>query len=414
MQAVLVLSGVLFQEMPVRKACAKVGFPFEQLLYPQLATGERSVSAQQAFDLIALADVARREPEAVAFLLGETSDWPGWRGALRGTAFLVEFERFLQAYGHRGRYESDWALPRYREDPAPLFHALRAHLQEGSGKAPSDIAVRQERESAEAWAAFTERLSPWQRRTMLPRVRRAIRTVKQYYVWREKVRSDMMRVIEPVRMLHLVLADRFVERGWLDFREDYFLIDLADIGAVLEGRRTPETLRGIAARRAGERARHAALSMPLLMRESQLDQLIRTAGVSERSADESQLRGFPVSGGTVEAEVVVVRDPGDFGRMKRGAILVAPATDPSWTPLFTLASGVIVEVGGVLSHASTIAREYGLPALANVKHATKRLRTGERVRLDAVRGVVTRLDPPGAGIASPALDAVAARTASSR
>ena len=82
---------------------------------------------------------------------------------------------------------------------------------------------------------------------------------------------------------------------------------------------------------------------------------------------------------------MVVRDPGDFGRMKRGAILVAPATDPSWTPLFTLASGVIVEVGGVLSHASTIAREYGLPALANVKHATKRLRTGERVRLDAVQ-----------------------------
>jgi pyruvate,water dikinase len=118
-----------------------------------------------------------------------------------------------------------------------------------------------------------------------------------------------------------------------------------------------------------------------------------------------------VSGGIVEAEVVVVRDPGDFGRMKRGAILVAPATDPSWTPLFTLASGVIVEVGGVLSHASTIAREYGLPALAKVKHATKRLRTGDRVRLDAVRGVITRLDQP-AGVASP--DGVEERTASSR
>jgi phosphohistidine swiveling domain-containing protein len=94
-----------------------------------------------------------------------------------------------------------------------------------------------------------------------------------------------------------------------------------------------------------------------------------------------------------------VRDPGDFGRMKRGAILVAPATDPSWTPLFTLASGVIVEVGGVLSHASTIAREYGLPAVANVKHATKRLRTGERVRLDAVNGVVHRLENSPASLA---------------
>ena len=115
------------------------------------------------------------------------------------------------------------------------------------------------------------------------------------------------------------------------------------------------------------------------------------AGVTGASVDESRLSGHPVSGGCVEAEVVIVRDPADFGRMKRGAILVAPATDPSWTPLFTLASGVIVEVGGVLSHASTIAREYGLPALANVKQATRRLRTGERVRLDATHGFVERL-----------------------
>ena len=89
----------------------------------------------------------------------------------------------------------------------------------------------------------------------------------------------------------------------------------------------------------------------------------------------------------------MIRRPGDFGRMKRGAILVAPATDPSWTPLFTLAAGVIVEVGGVLSHASTIAREFGLPAIANVKHATRRLRTGERVRLDAHSGRIERITP---------------------
>src|SRR4030095_9605602 len=126
---------------------------------------------------------------------------------------------------------------------------------------------------------------------------------------------------------------------------------------------------------------------------SQLRSLIRTAGVSEMTGTDEDLRGQPVSGGCVEAEVVVVCDPGDFRHMRRGAILVAPATDPSWTPLFTLAAGVIVEVGGVLSHASPIAREYGLPALANVKHATKRLRTGDRVRLDATNGVIQRLPP---------------------
>jgi phosphohistidine swiveling domain-containing protein len=103
------------------------------------------------------------------------------------------------------------------------------------------------------------------------------------------------------------------------------------------------------------------------------------------------LRGLCVSAGCAEGEVVVMHDPSEFSRMKPGAILVAPGTDPSWTPLFTLASGVIVEIGGILSHASTVAREYGLPALANVRHATKILKDGERVRLDATNGTVQRL-----------------------
>jgi pyruvate,water dikinase len=106
------------------------------------------------------------------------------------------------------------------------------------------------------------------------------------------------------------------------------------------------------------------------------------------------MRGTPVSRGSVEADVVVITDPADFASMRRGAILVTRATDPSWTPLFTLASGVIVEVGGVLSHASTIAREYGLPALANVKHATKRLKTGDRVVLNATEGFVRKAAAP--------------------
>ena len=88
-----------------------------------------------------------------------------------------------------------------------------------------------------------------------------------------------------------------------------------------------------------------------------------------------------------------MRDPSEFATMKRGAILVAPATDPSWTPLFTLASGVIVEVGGMLSHASTIAREYGLPALANVKNATRILQD-RRSRARSTRpAAVTRREP---------------------
>jgi phosphoenolpyruvate synthase/pyruvate phosphate dikinase len=128
--------------------------------------------------------------------------------------------------------------------------------------------------------------------------------------------------------------------------------------------------------------------MPLFMRESELPRLIRRATADLPAAEVSTLHGTCVSPGVAEGEVMVLREPSEFARMKRGAILVAPATDPSWNPLFTLAAGVIVEIGGMLSHASTVAREYGLPALANVKDATRRLNDGDRVHLDATGGVV--------------------------
>jgi pyruvate,water dikinase len=402
MQPVFILCGVSLFEAPIQKLCEKLGYSYEELVYPQLAAGERSVSAQQAYDLTALARTARQDPAVVQYLSGAEADGPEgphdhridtghMQAALAGTAFLEEFDRFIEKYGHRGRYETDWSLPRYAEDPTPLLLAIRALLDDAAEAIDRQTPERQARESARARAAFERSLTPWQRVTVLPRVRRGLRRIKQYYLWREQVRFDLMRVLAGGRRCHLILADRFVARGWIDHRDDYFQLYLREIADVIDGRRSALELRGIVAARKAETARHRGIQMPLWMRDSDLVRLIRTAGVSARSEDESQLTGHPVSGGTVEAEVVVVRDAGDFGRMKRGAILVAPATDPSWTPLFTLASGVIVEVGGVLSHASTIAREYGLPAIANVKHATRRLRSGERVRLDAINGVVNRL-----------------------
>jgi pyruvate,water dikinase len=265
------------------------------------------------------------------------------------------------------------------------------HLQDDATNDAPDTIARLTRDAAVVWQEFESRLTRWQRWTMLPRVKKSIGRIKQYYVWREQVRSDLIRVLARLRAVHLVLADRFVERGWIDDRTHYFFLLFDEVAGAIGDPSSAPALRGLAAARMADMERHRAISMPLLMRESELPRLVRTANVSGDAADTGELTGQPVSGGCVEAEVVVVRDPADFAQMKRGAILVTRATDPSWTPLFTLASGVIVEVGGVLSHASTIAREYGLPALANVKHATKRLKTGERVRLDAVHGVIQRI-----------------------
>jgi phosphohistidine swiveling domain-containing protein len=389
MTAVFVMSSVQFREDFLRKACRTAGFPYDRLVYPQLAAGQRSVSTQQAIDLVELAAGARHDAATVTYLLNNDGTFADFRTALAGTMFLDRFEAFLDRYGHRGRYESDWALPRLHENPAPALFAVRGHLQ-GERQDSKAFADRQEADAAAAWRAYEARLTRWQKWTLLPRVRSTTRRLKQQYVWRERVRSDLTRVLSRIRGWHLVLANRFVDRGWIDRRDDYFLLHLDDVKLACEDPRPGHGLRDIAIRHAARLAAERDLQMPLFMRESELPRLLRTTPASSAS-DGAKLTGLCVSPGSVEAEVVVMRDPSEFATMKRGAILVAPATDPSWTPLFTLASGVIVEVGGMLSHASTIAREYGLPALANVKDATRLLKTGDRIRLDASGGRVHRI-----------------------
>ena len=390
-QTVFVLSGVLTRETMVRRICNRVGFSYDRLVYPQLAAGARSVSTQQAFDLVALATAARHETAAKAYLLENDGTFADFRTALAGTSFLEKLEGFLDEYGHRGHYESDWALPRMHENPAAALFAIREQLH-ARAQDPKAISDRQTADANAAWRAFEAHLTWWQRWTTLPKARALIRRLKKQYGWREQVRSDLTRIVRYLRGYHLALAERFVERGWLDRRNDYFLLHLDEIAAVIRGVQPGSGLRGIAARRAAELAEQQDLHIPMLMRESELPALMRrTAAAPDEDAD--VLTGLCVSPGGVNAEVVVMKDPSEFATMKRGAILVAPATDPSWTPLFTLASGVIVEVGGMLSHASTIAREYGLPALANVKNATRILKTGDRVSLDASGGRVTRHEP---------------------
>lgn len=398
MAVVLTLGGVMVYEEALRKACRSVGQDYDAFVYAQLAAGEPSVSTQQAFDLVELASVARQEPSAAAYFVeraGE-ADWHDVRERLRGTRFLEAFDRFLDKYGHRGQYESDWALPKYREDPTPLLFAIRTHLLNPPAESREVIAARLTRQAADGWASFDAKLSAWQRLTLRPRVKALLTRLKRRYLGREYCRSELVRVMYPARQLHLALAARFVDRGWLDTRDDYFVLLLSEIESVIAGRADPSTLRATVTARSAVRAREATLTMPLFMRQSELEQVLAGATITRTPqdgdvSDDHRLTGFCVSRGAVEAEVVVIRDPRDFTLMRRGAILVAPATDPSWTPLFTLAAGVIVEVGGILSHASTVAREYGLPALANVKHATARLRTGERVRLDASAGTVKRM-----------------------
>ena len=116
------------------------------------------------------------------------------------------------------------------------------------------------------------------------------------------------------------------------------------------------------------------------------------AGEEEAAPDEAEgMKGLPGSPGKVTAEAFIVRSIEDFDRFPDGAILVARTTNPAWTPLFLAAGGLVMEVGGMMTHGSVVAREYGIPAVVGVNQATIRLKTGQRIRVDGSTGRITML-----------------------
>jgi pyruvate,water dikinase len=266
MQPVLFVGSVLCHEVPVRRVSEHLGLPFEQPIYSKLLSDDALAIARQALDLAALAEVASREPSVNEHLSNGTLDAAALRVSLRGTAFLTGFEQFLEQYGDRARYEYDWSLPRYREDALPLLETLRERLRS--------------RLEIDAPAIDT-RLSP-STATRTPRVRRAIRKIEHYSNWREQVQSNVARVLGGIRRWHLALAERFVERGWLDREDEYFFLQLREIAPIVNGQRRADMLRPIVAHRIAERERQRTLDMPVRIRGQEL--LQSTTECSDRNS----------------------------------------------------------------------------------------------------------------------------------
>jgi len=286
------------------------------------------------------------------------------------------FQKFLSIYGHRAITEMDVGVPRWREDPAPVVHMAESLLA-----AEDDVAGRRDRAVQEAESRMEELVARTRRERgvlagcymsfLLQRVRRLAGM-------RERPKFDMIRILDVSRRVLKRIGEQLCAQGRLDDAGDVFFLRLEDIDGdcdlrekVLEKRR--EYRREMKRRR-----------VPLVI--SDRGEMFFSA---EREAD--GLSGIAVSPGTHEGPVRVVRDPRGV-RLRKGDVLVAPATDPGWTPLFLSAGALVMEVGGMMSHGSGVAREYGIPGVASVPGVTERLRDGQMVRVDGNAGEVIPLD----------------------
>lgn len=361
----------------------RLGAAWQSLLSQTLQGVGTIISAKQILLLTELAEAAGREPAVRNFLLAEPWLPEPFRATLAGTHFLRSFDAYLSEYGHRAVGESDVMSPRFAEVPEYVLGIIRGHLMVPPTRPAEEIRRGQESVRQEAlrrlrggfgwrwheWAVW----SWWYRRLC------------RYLELREANRHALMQFIAAARLIAKNVGGTLAARSLLQSRDDIFFLRLDEIKAATSG--SANDWKSLVDRRRKEWESHAALDVQDTF-IGDAERLIDTAGSTEGS-----LQGLPISAGYAEGPVCLVRAPDDLKKVKRGDILVASVIDPGIAPLMGLTAGLIVEMGGTLSHGAIIAREYGLPAIANVLGATHLLKDGERVAMDATMGKVTRLKP---------------------
>jgi pyruvate,water dikinase len=283
--------------------------------------------------------------------------------------FVASFESFMADYGHRGTREVELAAPRWREDPTPLFVMIRNLLREGFTE---PLSVQAEIRNQQAEAALGAALPHRAKRYVASWL---VRRIRYYAALRENTRHYTMLAFATVRTKVLELEQQLLQQGLLKCADDIFYLTWDEIA---ELQRDPDYAR-LQARIRRRRLAH--------MRRNRTQPPL-TVNVDYRPPrrDAGVLVGQCASPGIAEGTVRLVLDPATDGEIKSGEILVAPYTDPAWTPLFLGAAAVVVETGSYLSHAGTIARELGIPCLVDVAGVMTSLRNGQRLCVDATQG----------------------------
>lgn len=300
-----------------------------------------------------------------------------------GREFLKHVQEFLKAHGHRAVREFDFSCPRWRDDPTFVYEMVRNYLSHPADQpTPRQHYERQVREHEEAKAQVEHALA---RRPLRRRLFRwLVRALEERLPLREAPKFYALMGMAHVRDLYLEVGSRMVARGLLERNEDFFFLSIPELERIAEGKLSAAWIGEQVTLRRREFAQHMRANPPLVVR-SDGKPVVKPAVGGEL------LRGTPVSWGTARGPARILLDPGDGALLHKGEILVAPFTDPGWTPLFLTAGGLVMEIGGIMSHGAVVAREYGIPAVVGVKDATRLLRDGEMLEVDGATGAVRRL-----------------------
>jgi rifampicin phosphotransferase len=290
--------------------------------------------------------------------------------------------RFLATYGHRSVNELDMGVPRWSEDPTYVFSVLASYLQLRDSTQAPDRQFQRAAQEAEAMQAELTRRAQRVSRVRGLLVGFFLRRARDLGGLREMPRFALALLLAQARSMLSPVGNALVQAGRLERASDIFFLSLPEIHATLDG---ADIHRSVGERHAAYDRERARRHVPLVLLSDGTEPTIESALAT---AGDNVLPGTAASPGQVTAPARVVLDPHD-AHLEQGEILVAPSTDPGWTPLFLTAGGLVMEMGGAMSHGAIVAREYGIPAVVGVVGAVERIRTGQRITVDGGAGTVT-------------------------
>ncbi len=318
--------------------------------------------------------------------------WRLSRMDLDSDEFRAAFDEFLYEFGSRGPNEWETRSPSWETRPALALAAIdRMRVSPDS----ADPAGHHAERAAERAAASAELLAMVEADPATHgQVAAAIACSSAWLPGRERTKTNNIRAIHEMRMAMREIGRRMVEAGAFDEIEDFGFVTKDEMPQLFAN---PSAFAAVVRERRAEYSRLEQLEPPFVFvwRTDGPDTWPRRDAVSaDRLGAGEVIAGMPGCPGAAEGIARVVLDSNDPFALEPGDVLVAPITDPSWTPLFVPAAAVVVDVGAPLSHAIIVSRELGIPCVISATGATRRIPHGARVRVDGSTGVVTILEVP--------------------
>ncbi|MEE8398724.1 MAG: PEP-utilizing enzyme, partial [Desulfobacterales bacterium] len=349
------------------------------------------LSAEMGRGIWALAKEAKRHPSVRRLfetirpenVLAELGREP------EAETFLKQLDHFLRINGHRALKELELQSSRWEEDPAPVLGMIRNYLLIESDPSEHEKKIEVTRKELEATIRENLRKYPLERRFSIRwrLIRYVADRTKFFTKMRENSRFYHIMGFYCIRKKILHIESELMTQRKLRCKDDIFYLRLKEIERMQAGELDWQHVED---RIRNRRMAHIRLSKTLPP---------KTVGMGMESSPETPadmdtavvFHGLPASPGSYEGVARVILDPSIDIELRPGEILVAPYTDPAWTPLFLTAGAAVIEIGSYLSHAGTVAREFGMPCVVDLADCTKRIHTGVRIQVDGDKGIVRLL-----------------------